>query len=142
MPDIGIRLERRYLVQEEHLASRFGSGLADVLSTPALVGFCEETARLSVETSLEPGHQTVGGWVSLQHLAPTPPGWWVTVRSELVEVDGRRLRFTVEAYDEAERIAQGEHLRVIVDGARFAQRVHEKRRRSDEGPADRPAPTP
>jgi predicted thioesterase len=132
MPTVGECLKRSYIVEDEHLASRFGSGLVDVLSTPALVGFCEETARLSVDAALRPGEQTVGASIALQHLAPTPPGWEVTVRAELTEVNGRRLRFVVEASDEAELIARGEHVRVIVNGARFTRRVRDKPRGTSE----------
>jgi predicted thioesterase len=120
---IGTVHERSYRVAEEHLAARFGSGLAPVLSTPALIGFCEETARLLVEEALGPGEQTVGASISLRHLAPTPLGMEVIVRAELVDVDGRKLHFEVSARDEAEPIAAGDHLRVIVDGARFAARA-------------------
>jgi predicted thioesterase len=120
--------ERSYLVTDEHLAIRFGSGVAPVLSTPALVGFCEETARLLIDGDLDPGEQTVGASIALRHLAPTPAGGRVTVRAELVAADGRTLRFSVLARDEAETIAEGEHVRVIVDAARFAARAEKKRR--------------
>jgi predicted thioesterase len=50
----------------------------------------------------------------------------VTLRSELVEVDKRRLRFHVEAFDEVERIAEAEHERFIIDLDRFERRVAEK----------------
>ncbi|UCF09526.1 MAG: thioesterase family protein [Candidatus Bipolaricaulota bacterium] len=116
----GQTLERTYVVTEEHLAVRYGSGLAAVLSTPALVGFCEETARLLVDRDLGPGEQSVGASFAVRHLAPTPPGMSIVVRAELVEIEGRRLRFTLEARDEVETIATGEHVRVVVDGARFA----------------------
>lgn len=132
--EAGSAHERSYLVSDEQLAIRFGSGLAPVLSTPALVGFCEETARLLVDRDLDPGEQTVGVSIALRHLAPTPPGIRVTVRAQLVAVDGRTLRFTVLARDEAEAIGEGEHVRVIVDAARFAARANEKRREPSRAP--------
>jgi len=122
----GLKNERIWLVEKEHLASAFGSGLVDVLATPVLVGLCEECCRTAVDRLLEEGERTVGSSISLRHLAATPPGMRVTLRSELVEVDKRRLRFHVEAFDEVERIAEAEHERFIIDLDRFERRVAEK----------------
>jgi len=122
----GLSNETTRLVEERHLASAWGSGLAPVLATPALVAFCEECARLAVDPLLPAGQQTVGTRIDIRHLAATPPGMQVTVRAELVEVDGRRLRFRVEAWDAVEKIGEAEHERFIIDAARFQQRVAEK----------------
>ena len=132
MIEVGTRTERRFTVGEEQLASRYGSGLADVLATPALVGLCEATARHAVDPTLPADRVTVGLSVRLRHLAPTPPGMRVTVRATLAEIDGRRLRFELEAWDEVERVAEGEHERFIVDAARFAERAAAKQRAGDE----------
>jgi fluoroacetyl-CoA thioesterase len=113
-------------VEGNHLASQWGSGLAAVLATPALVAFCEECARLVVEPLLPPGQQTVGTWIGLRHLAATPPGMQVTVKAELTAVDGRRLHFRVEAWDDLEQVGEGEHERFIIDEERFEARVAEK----------------
>lgn len=126
----GLTNETAQTVQERHLASVWGSGLAQVLSTPALVAFCEECARLAVDPLLPAGQQTVGTWISIRHLAATPPGMLVNVRAELLEVDGRRLRFRVEVWDEVERVGEAEHERFIIDVARFQQRVAAKAQRS------------
>jgi predicted thioesterase len=122
----GLTNETTRLVERRHLANVWGSGLAEVLATPALVAFCEECARLAVGPLLPAGQQTVGTWINLRHLAATPPGMHVSVKAELVEVDGRRLRFRVEAWDEIERVGAGEHERFIVDVGRFQGRVEEK----------------
>ena len=120
--------ERTWIVEEEHLASRYGSGLVDVLATPVLVAFCEETARESVDPLLPEGRKTVGTSIELSHTAPTPPGLRVTVISRLVEVDGPRLRFEIEARDEIEPIGTARHERFVVEAARFERRVAAKRR--------------
>jgi len=125
----GLKNERTWLVDKKHLASAFGSGLVDVLATPVLVGLCEETARTAVDPLLPEGQKTVGTLIHLHHLAATPPGMRVTVRAELVEVDRCRLRFRVTAWDETERIGEGEHERFIIDADRFERRVAEKRRK-------------
>lgn len=122
----GMTNETQHRVQERHLASAWGSGLAAVLATPALVAFCEECARLTVDELLPEGQQTVGTEIRLRHLAATPPGMQVTLRAELIELEGRRLRFHVEAWDEVERIGEAEHERFIIEVERFQQRVAEK----------------
>jgi len=118
-----------WVVVQEHLASSFGSGLANVLATPVLVGFCEECCRKMVDPDLPDGKQTVGTEICIRHIAATPQGMKVTVHAVLTKVDGRELHFDVEADDEAERIAVGTHTRFIVDSHRFSRRVQEKRER-------------
>jgi len=122
----GFTNEKTWTVNEEHLASNVASGLVDALSTPSLVAFCEECARMIVDPLLESGQKTVGTRIELRHLAATPPGMRVTVRAELVEVDGRKLRFHLEAYDEAEKIGEAEHERFIIDEERFNRRLQAK----------------
>ena len=118
-------------VAREHLASSWGSGLADVLATPALVAYCEECARLAVDTLLPEGQQTVGTRINLRHLAATPAGLSVRIRAELIERDNRRLVFSVQAWDPAELIGTGEHERFIIDSDRFSERLAAKRQLSD-----------
>ena len=113
-------------VEERHLASQWGSGLAAVLATPALVAFCEECARLAVEPLLPPGQQTVGTWISLRHLAATPPGATVRARAEVIAVEGRQITLRVQALDEQEQIGTGTHTRYVIDVARFMERAQAK----------------
>ncbi len=129
MIEIGRTNERSWIVAREHLASGFGSGLVDVLATPALVAFCEETARTSIDSALAEGESSVGTRIELEHTAPTPIGFRVTVVSRLIDVDGRRLRFEIEARDEVEPIGRAIHERFVVDRARFDERIAEKNRR-------------
>lgn len=129
MIEPGLTNEMTWLIDEKHLASAFGSGLVDVLATPVLVGFCEQTARTAVDPLLGEGQKTVGTSITLRHTAATPPGMKVTVRAKLVEVERRRLRFEIEAHDEQEQIAEGQHERFIIDTERFERRIAEKRRK-------------
>ncbi|HUT86515.1 MAG TPA: thioesterase family protein [Candidatus Heimdallarchaeota archaeon] len=129
MIEPGLTNERTWLIDEKHLASAFGSGLVDVLATPVLVGFCEQTARTAVDPLLGEGQKTVGTSITLRHTAATPLGMKVTVRAKLVEVERRRLRFEIEAHDEQEQIAEGQHERFIIDTERFERRIAEKRRK-------------
>jgi fluoroacetyl-CoA thioesterase len=126
----GLRGELSWIVEERHLASAFGSGLAPVFGTPMLVALCEGASRSAIDHLLQGGQQTVGTWVSVRHMAATPPGMRVTARAELLEVDGRKLRFRVEAFDEEEKIGEAEHERFLIDGERFARRIADKAARN------------
>jgi fluoroacetyl-CoA thioesterase len=103
-----------------------GETLPAVLSTPRIVSYLERTAHQSILPFLNDGQTSVGTVVSLRHLAATPVGMQVRFRTELVEVDRRRLRFKIEAWDEVEKIAEGENERFIIDQARFDERLAAK----------------
>ncbi len=75
---------------------------------------------------MPPGQKTVGVAVDVKHIAPTPVGMEVKATAELVEVDGRKLLFKVEAYDEKEKVGEGFHRRVIIDLEQFASKVLSK----------------
>jgi len=118
--------ETTHCVEQRHLAPSWGSGLAPVLGTPALVAFCEQCARLCVDPLLPQGQQTVGTRIDLRHIAATPAGMSVTVRAELASIDDRRLIFKIEARDDLEMIGEAEHERYIVDIQRFMASLSEK----------------
>jgi fluoroacetyl-CoA thioesterase len=128
MPDIepGLVGEATLVVQATHTASHLGSGGVEVLATPTMIALMEEAARTSVDPKLEPGQMGVGVNVNVSHLAATPMGMRVTARAELLGVDGRKLTFRVEAYDEKEKIGEGTHARAIINVERFMSWVHEK----------------
>ncbi|MDD5219786.1 MAG: thioesterase family protein [Candidatus Bipolaricaulis sp.] len=123
---VGHSREQTWTIEPGHLASAFGSGLVEVLATPVLVGFCEECARQLVEPALPAGQKTVGVSIALDHLAATPPGMTVTVRAELIAIDGRRLTFRIEACDEVELVGRAQHVRCVIDASRFESRVAQK----------------
>lgn len=124
---VGLTNEVTWEVEEKHLVSTLATGGGPaVFATPWLVSICEDAARLSVDPLLPDGQFTVGTRVDVRHLAATPEGMRVTARSELIEVDGRRLRFHVEVHDDEERVGECDHERFIVDEARFQQNLEEK----------------
>jgi predicted thioesterase len=115
------------LVTPEVTADRYGNEGVAVFATPALVGLLEQTAVGCIAAALEAGQGSVGAEVVVQHLAPTPVGMAVEARAELIEIDGRRLVFKVEAWDEQEKIATGTHTRYIINSMeKFLQRAAEK----------------
>jgi predicted thioesterase len=113
-------------VTEKDTAERWGSGLVPLLGTPSLVALMENAAVRALEGHLAPGHTSVGGRMDVRHLAPTPVGMQVRARAELLEIEGRRLVFNVEGWDEVEQIGKASHERFIVDKAPFVARAKAK----------------
>jgi fluoroacetyl-CoA thioesterase len=98
-----------------------------VFATGFMVGFIEWTCIQALLAHLDwPREQSVGTHVNISHLAATPPGLEVVARVRLVEVDGRRLVFEVEASDGVDVISRGTHERFIIDVERFVQKVRQK----------------
>jgi len=122
----GLRGEARVVVREEDTAQHLGSGNVAVLATPRMIALMEKASVKAVDHLLPPGQATVGSEIRVRHLAATPQGMEVTVRSELVEVEGRRLTFKVEAFDEREKIGEGTHIRFVIDLDRFREKVKAK----------------
>jgi len=122
----GLRGRAELVVGEEHTAPRVGSGRVHVLATPVMINLIEAAALDAVEHLLPQGHQSLGTVLSVRHIAATPVGMRVTASAEVVGVEGRNLRFRVEARDERELIGDGSHERVVVNVAKFDQRVQRK----------------
>jgi len=122
----GLKAQVTLVVAEEHTATHIGSGGVRVLATPKMVLFMERAAVAAVDHLLPEGYRTVGGHLDVQHLAPTPVGLEVKATAELIEVDGRRLVFQVQAHDGVELVGQGTHQRFIINVQRFRESVAEK----------------
>lgn len=102
--------------------------MPEVFATGFLVGFLEWACIKAVNPHLDaPVEQTVGTHIDVSHEAATPPGREVTARVELIEVDGRRLVFAVEAHDGVDLISRGRHERFVIDRARFDARLESKK---------------
>ena len=125
---VGIRGEKIFVVSEEMLASRVGSGLVNVFATPSMIAAIENTAAMSVQPELEEGKTTVGISINVSHVAATPLGMEVRVETELTEAasNGRVMTFKVTCYDEAGLIGEGTHQRAVVDRARFESKAAAK----------------
>jgi len=85
-----------------------------VLSTPSMIGLMERAGIEAVQDYLPEGHTTVGFDVHVKHFGATPKGKTVKVRAELLEIDGRKLRFRVEAHDDDKKVGDGTHRRAII----------------------------
>lgn len=124
--NVGIAGDATTTVRPENVAARVADGAVSMFSTPAMIGLMEQAAYNAVTPHLDEGQTTVGTAVDVRHLAATPLGLEVRAHAELTEVDGRRLRFKVAAYDPAELIGEGWHERFVVDEARFRERADRK----------------
>lgn len=111
-------------VGEGDTADALGSGDLAVLGTPALVALCEAATVRAVAEHLSAQQTTVGVRIDLEHLVASAPGALVEARATLVAVDGRRLRFEVDAREGDRLIGRGEVHRVVVDRERFLAALH------------------
>jgi fluoroacetyl-CoA thioesterase len=114
------------LVGEAQTAPEIGSGRVHVLATPVMINLMEAAALDAIEHLLPQGYQSLGIRLDVTHHAATPVGMQVAATARVVAVDGRKVRFEVEARDEKEIIGAGTHERVVVNVARFDERVQRK----------------
>jgi fluoroacetyl-CoA thioesterase len=129
----GIRFEWRYTVPPRATVpnlyhdTAFCLDMPDVLATGYMVGMMELACVNGIMPYVDwPREQSLGTMVDFSHFAPTPPGMTLRITGEVIEVEGRRVRFRVEAWDDVERICEGEHERFIIDPVRFADKLARK----------------
>ena len=122
----GLSAEISVTVTESDTAAKWGSGLVSVFSTPALVGLMEAAAVKALEGHLPEGQTTVGGHIDIHHLAATPVGMKVRARAELGVMDGRKLTFQIEAWDDVEKIGDAMHERFVIDKEKFIAKTQAK----------------
>jgi predicted thioesterase len=108
----GLTAETTTIVDDTLVVRHMGGD--GVLSTPSMIGLMERTAMQAVQDHLPEGHTTVGFEVHIKHFGATPKGQKVMVRAELLDIDGRKLRFKVEARDENQKVGDGTHRRAIL----------------------------
>jgi len=123
----GLTGEASLVVVEADTAQAVGSGGLAVLATPRMLALMEQAAFQAVQPHLAAGETTVGTGVEIQHVAATPLGMRVTARARLEAVNGRKLRFHVEASDEQGLIGMGTHERFVVQAGRFLAKAEARR---------------
>ena len=115
----GIKGLKEITVTEDRTAQSMGSGLLPVYATPWMIALMEHTAFESIQDQMEDGKGTVGVAVDIKHIAATPVGRTVRCESELIEIDGKKLKFSVNVYDGEKLIGTGIHKRAIIDNEAF-----------------------
>ena len=130
----GVRFEWTYVVPARATVPQlyhdtpFCLDMPDVLATGFMVGMMELACVHAMMPFMDwPREQSLGTMVSFVHFAPTPPGMTLRIKGEVTEVEGRRVRFKVEAWDDVERICEGTHERHVIDPARFEAKLAHKR---------------
>jgi predicted thioesterase len=122
----GIKGYAEEYVTENNTATAMKSGGLDVYATPRMINMMEYTAWSSVEPYMDEGCGTVGTHLDVSHVAASPVSAFIKYESELTEIDGRKLVFTVKAYDDAGLIGEGRHERFIIRNDRFMQKTNSK----------------
>ena len=123
----GLSAELTMTVTPAHSADALGNRGVDVFATPFIVAFLENVSSAALKGYLPSGGGSVGTMIEMKHLAATPVGMTVRAKATLLETDGKRLLFAVEAWDEVEKIAEGRHERFIVGNLeRFLERATKK----------------
>ncbi len=129
----GLEFEHQYTIPSDKTvpalypeASEF-LVMPEVFATGFMVGLMEWSCILAIKPYLDwPNEQSVGIKIDVNHIAATPPGFEVTVKVNLVAVEGKKLSFTIEAHDGVDLISKGTHERFIIDKKKFDERLAQK----------------
>jgi fluoroacetyl-CoA thioesterase len=124
---VGMTHEMRLKTGPEHSAQKFYSKVPDVFGTPYLGGLFEGVSADLMAPHLGPGETSVGISMNLKHTAPTPLGMEVRAVTEVTQVEGRKITFKLEAFDEKEKIGEATHERFIINSEKFNQRLEAKK---------------
>lgn len=106
---------------------------AIVFSTPAMINLMEHAAREALRPFLEPGEESVGATVSVEHLAATPINAAVRAEARVTSLEGRLIDFEISAFDGLDQIGRGTHRRAVILTERFARKLQEKTSQLKEG---------
>lgn len=124
--EVGLKNELTEMVNDGNTAAVLGSGGMNVYATPAMILLMEKTSWALAGKELEDGLTTVGTSINIKHMAASPVGSKIVCKTELVEMDRKRLVFHVEAYDDCGIIGEGTHERFIVEGDKFMAKAEAK----------------
>lgn len=129
----GIKYEHKFIVPKSktvpalYAESEEFLVMPEVFATGFLVGLLEWACILAIKPYLDwPNEQTVGTHINVSHEAATPAGLEVTVKVELIAIEGRKLTFNVEAHDGIDLISKGRHERHVINKQKFEERVKTK----------------
>lgn len=124
--DVGRTYSRQSRVDEWMTAEKAGNKGVDVLSTPMLVQLIEDAAIACVAPTLDENQVTLATHIDLEHRRPVPVGFILRTEVEVVLVDGPRISFAVQVFDEQESVAEGTHERYVMDRIKFRAKLEEK----------------
>ena len=125
--EVGLKGRAEVLVVYENTAAAVGSGLVPVFATPSMIALMEQAAATSLLPYLDEGQGSVGIHLDVSHQAATPVGMKVWAESEVIEVTGKQIIFSVSAYDDCGLIGQGTHKRALINIDRFMAKTEQKK---------------
>ncbi|PLX16239.1 MAG: dihydrolipoamide acyltransferase [Salinivirgaceae bacterium] len=114
------------IVEKKHTALAYGSGLAEVFATPAMVAFMENAAYKSIEPFLPEGHSTVGMEINVKHLKATLPGKKLVAKSKVTAVDGRKISFEIKVYEGEHLAGNCTHDRFLINNEKFIAKLNQQ----------------
>ncbi|HEV8259026.1 MAG TPA: thioesterase family protein [Casimicrobiaceae bacterium] len=124
---VGAKGSFSLVVTPDLLANRFKDAtLPPILATPVMIMIMENAALNAIKPFLDAGESALGTRVDVRHLEATPAGRRITGEAEVTRVDGRRIEFRIQATDETEEIGVGTHERMVIDLAKFSERMKAK----------------
>ena len=124
---VGLKGTVKETVNDNNTAAKVGSGSLQVFATPMMIALMEKASCVAINDYLDEGNTTVGTMVNVEHVAATPLGMEVTVTATVTAVEGRKISFSVEAFDEAGLIGKGTHDRFIVNAEKFTAKTNAKK---------------
>ena len=123
---VGLKAEVSTVVEREDTALEVGSGSLLVYATPCMVALMEGAACEAIADCLPDTKTSVGTELNISHLSATPVGLEVRAEAEVTAVDGNTITFQVSAFDEAGKIGEGVHKRVVVNTQKFLDKTYDK----------------
>jgi len=123
---VGTKHSIKCIVEPDMTADRVGSGSLAVFSTPSLLALMEAAAFELAENGMDEGYTTVGSYVELHHMSPTPIGIMVEAEAKLTKILDNRITFKIMVYDKSGVIAEATHIRYIIDRKKFMRAADKK----------------
>ena len=128
----GMRGVSQMVVGPDNMAEKFSRPMPPSFATPMLISLMDNAAIEAVKKRLPANYITVGTSITVKHIAPTPEGMTITSQAELKDIFQNRLIFKVTAYDEIEKVGEGEVERYVIDLERFSDKILEKKKREEK----------
>lgn len=123
---VGLKGRSDTIVTPSNTADAVGSGLVPVFATPYMIALMENAAAGALLPYLAEDEGSVGTHLDVSHDAATPIGMKAWAEAEVTAVEGKKITFTVSAFDEAGPIGKGTHERFIIKPEKFLAKTQAK----------------
>lgn len=123
---VGTTFRSQTIVGNNMFASYLGSGTLEVYATPAMIGMMENAAMNCIAQFLDESESSVGSNINVSHISPTPAGVDVYAVATVTAIDGKKIDFSLEAYDSFGKIGEGTHTRYVIDSEKFMHKANSK----------------